>query len=488
MNTILATQSQHKHQNAIIVAGLTAASLILYKSFAVRSKGSGENPLPKAPMGVLETMRMLTSPQLPHHFVRIAKELNSWIYELNMPLPGHPKTIVVASVEDYRDILNDKGSQKPLAFYGQLVEISPTRKKSLFAMKADDEWHRRRKGTMPAFSQRHVRRMNDIALKQTDLWIEETLAPMVEKGESIDILYGMLQVILRAFCETAFQYDITDEELDLFLDEWDLVGKEYILKSITNPLRKYFTAFLPERRRAREACVTLYDFFQRIIDNYRSLDDPFEGTVINRIMTNTTFQDDDERASELFLYIVAGHDTTAVTLTWTLMELCRNAEEQTKLRQALSHIDPLDWSKSDILKMVIRESMRLNSVVASSVSREIGRDFVTKKGSYFLPKGSFIFLPSYALGRNTDIFTDADVFRPSRWETATQEMKEAVLPFALGRQNCAGQALATAELHTILARMIKEYDFSLEEEGHGEFHAIWKPVGVRMKATKVTTK
>ena len=83
-------------------------------------------------------------------------------------------------------------------------------------MKADEEWHRRRKGTMPAFAPKHVRRMNEVALRHTELWIQDDLAPMAENNQSFDVVNEMLKVILKAFCETALEYNISEEEFELF--------------------------------------------------------------------------------------------------------------------------------------------------------------------------------------------------------------------------------------------------------------------------------
>ena len=94
-------------------------------------------------------------------------------------------------------------------------------------------------------------------------------------------------------------------------------------------------------------------------------------------------------------------------------------------------------------------------------------------------------MPNYVIQRNKNIYEDADSFKPSRWENPSELEKSGFLPFAVGQQNCAGQALANAELHCVLARLIQEYDFSVEEEGTAEFSLILKPVGLKLKATRV---
>ena len=362
------------------------------------------------------------------------------------------------------------------------MEISPTKSPAMFSMQTDKEWHRRRKGTAPAFSQTHIRRMNQVAVKHTEKWLNEILTPIVQKNESFDVVKELLKVVLRAISETALQYDISDEEIYMFITEWDLIAKEYVLKSVANPFRKYLTAILPERRRAVQACDRVDKMFHRIINHYRNLDSPMEGTVIDLIMKNPTFRNDESIASELFQYMVAGHDTTAISIAWILMELGKNPQEQRSLREALSKMNPEEWHRSQLLRNVVRQGMRLHPV-SSHAAREIGRDMITKNG-YFLQKGTLVFLPFYVSFRNNEIFEDAEVLLPSRWENPTESMKRAFIPFAIGMQNCAGQALANAELHSILPRMIYEFDFSVVDEGCPESSLVFTPVGLRMKATR----
>ena len=256
------------------------------------------------------------------------------------------------------------------------------------------------------------------------------------------------------------------------------------MKSATNPLRKYLTAILPERRRAAQASENIHEMAHRMIDNYRNLESPIEGTVMDLIVKNPTYKNDDERATEICSYIAAGHDTTAITISWALMELGKNREEQNSLREALSTMKQEEWTHTELLKNVVRECMRMHPVAANTVCREIGRNMTTKKGNYFLPQGTLAFLPFYLMFHNDEVFEDAEVFRPSRWENPTALMKEAFIPFGLGKQNCIGQSLANAETHCVLARMIQEFEFSVEEEGHPESSLVFRQVGLRMKGTR----
>ena len=94
--------------------------------------------------------------------------------------------------------------------------------------------------------------------------------------------------------------------------------------------------------------------------------------------------------------------------------------------------------------MVIKEGMRLHPVVAAGSVRRTGRDIITQRNE-LIPKGSICFCPFFLLFRNPDIFPNPNKFIPTRWENPTRDMRDAFNPFSMGKQNCAGQALAKVE-------------------------------------------
>ena len=119
------------------------------------------------------------------------------------------------------------------------------------------------------------------------------------------------------------------------------------------------------------------------------------------------------------------------SIAFTLIELAKHPEEQTKLREALNEVSPDNWSSCEQLKRVVKEGMRLNPVGRSV--RMAGRDIMTSKNEV-IPKGSVSVCNFVLLFRNPDVFDKPDSFVPSRWEDPTKEMMDAVTPFSLGKQ------------------------------------------------------
>ena len=255
------------------------------------------------------------------------------------------------------------------------------------------------------------------------------------------------------------------------------------------PLRSRFGKYVfPEAKKAHLASMRLLELGTNILESYRAMDNPTKGTVIDQIAQNTSYKTDKERVSDILMLLFAGHDTTAYSLAWTLLELAKKPHEQRLLRNELRSNSEKDRSNLTMLRNVMKEGMRLQPVAAFQ-SRMINKDIIYKREGHskglLIPKGSQVACSNFLLCRNEKYFKDPDEFIPSRWEDASDDAIAAVTPFSLGRRNCVGQSLAMIELHCVLARLCTDYDCSVVEESVPTFQITWKPVGARLVAKKV---
>jgi cytochrome P450 len=385
-----------------------------------------------------------------------------------------------------REILIDPLSTKPKEIYGAFNLVTNA-VPNMFTEAGDIPWKHARKGVAPAFSSQHVRRMNRICMEHTEKFIKERLEPLIDAGESFDVAEEMINLTISVICESAFEFEPTKDETNMFLEELTIALREFSFKTALNPLRQIFGWFLPEVRRARIAADRLQQFALKILKSYREGDNhALEDTVIGRIVNNANYKDDLARAADITMFLVAGHDTTGFSIAWILLELARNPNELTKLRAETLKVPEEERTKTNALKNVIRETSRLNPVAAMGSVRQIGRDMYTElKPRLFLPKGSIIFLPQIVQNRNKLVFEEPNKFLPSRWENASEVAMLGANPFSLGPRNCVGQRLANAELHSVVARLCAEFDFTVQDEGTSDYFLTLKPAGARLMAHRV---
>jgi cytochrome P450 len=264
-------------------------------------------------------------------------------------------------------------------------------------------------------------------------------------------------------------------------------------------LRTMFGFLIPETRRAARACVQCQAFARRLLDTYRSNPNKMvQNTLIKLIEENSAFHGNDkQKVSELVTYMTGGFDTTGYMLSTTLVLLAQHPEVVQKTRESMAAAAAAAAASSsngemmtDTIRHILAESNRLYPVGAMGSTRCLPHDITVYDRSsqrhYVIPKNAVCFLPQYLANRNPAVWgPDAHVFRPDRWINASPEMHDARLIFSLGNRNCIGQSLALAELHSVLPRLIRDYNFELIEPGHLDYFLTLKFHWAKIRLTKV---
>ena len=471
------TSKQSLLLGSLFVAG---TAHILIKLIIKQRRDANKHKYPPVPNSSMwDTISALAGDDFPWFLLEAAEALKARTFQLSLPLPV-PMVVAVGDPKLAREILSDKGTTKPIHMY-QNFDATTNGLPTIFTSNGN-YWHERRKGVAPAFAASQVHRMNQVALKTADQWIVNKMKEF-GNGFSFDVGKEMIDLLLQSLSITAFEYTLSRKELEAFKHELELAMKEFLFKSATNAFRKLYGLFLQERRRAHLASQYLHELCLTIVQSYRALEHPTEGTIIDLIMNNPCYQSDAERAADIFVFLNAGHDTTAYSLAWTLKELALNPQLQTELRQELALEDPSTVHNNSFLKKCIREAIRLHPVSSVGSVRELGRDFVTIDGK-LIPSGSIAFLPFILQHRDPNVFGEtANQYDPQRWDDPTPEMMEAFLPFSAGKQNCVGQSLANAEMHSIVPQILAKFELSVEQPGTTAYFFTLKPVDTILKAT-----
>lgn len=169
---------------------------------------------------------------------------------------------------------------------------------------------------------------------------------------------------------------------------------------------------------------------------------------------------DQELRDQLITLLIAGHETTATAITWTLYWLYQNphtlAELQNELRTATDH--PIAWTKLPYLTAVCKESLRIKPVAMFGFLRQLQEPVQFRQ--YKVPAGVQFAPCFYLLHQREDIYPNAQVFRPERF--LEQEFSPyEYMPFGGGSRRCIGEAFAQFEMKIVLARMLKHYRFEM---------------------------
>ena len=175
---------------------------------------------------------------------------------------------------------------------------------------------------------------------------------------------------------------------------------------------------------------------------------------------------DTELRDELMTLFLAGHETTALTLSYTFYLLAQNPEVQTALEAELDRVlgerppTMADVSRLPYTEAVIKESMRLYSP-AWTIGREALED--CEIGGFPIKKGSQLLMAQWVVHRDPRFWTDPDRFDPARWgEEKTKNLPRcAYFPFGDGPRVCIGTSFAMMEAVLILAAIAKRFRLEL---------------------------
>ncbi|KAJ4707104.1 putative Cytochrome P450 [Melia azedarach] len=166
-------------------------------------------------------------------------------------------------------------------------------------------------------------------------------------------------------------------------------------------------------------------------------------------------------------FFFAGHETTALLLTWTVMLLASNPSWQEKIREEVKQVCNGETPSVDHLpkltqlNMVINESLRLYPP-ATVLPRMAFEDI--KLGDLFIPKGLSIWIPMLAIHHSEELWgKDANEFKPDRFASRTFAPGRHFIPFAAGPRNCIGQSFAMMEAKIILAMLISRFSFNISD-------------------------
>ena len=165
--------------------------------------------------------------------------------------------------------------------------------------------------------------------------------------------------------------------------------------------------------------------------------------------------------------ILAGHETTAVTLFWSLVLLAGAPDEQARLAAEVRDIAITPETATDVLprlvrtRAVINETLRLYPPAFTIVREAIGPDHL---GDIKIPPHSILMIAPWVLGRHRRYWRDPDAFDPSRFLPGAPAVPRfAYLPFGAGPRVCVGAQFALTEATLVLAMLVRELQVTLDD-------------------------
>ncbi|WP_049921335.1 cytochrome P450 [Halopiger djelfimassiliensis] len=320
-------------------------------------------------------------------------------------------------------------------------------------------WRRNRHRIQPAF---HPDRIQAYASMMTDA-TEHALEEWID-GETRLVHEDMMELTLKIVARALFGTDI-DEDVDTIGSALErfMEASESLPQYVLPP-----SVPTPARLRIRRARADLDEVVYRLIEKRRA--DPTDHDVISMLLEaadeDGTDVSTEQLRDEVVTLLLAGHETTALSLSLTAYLLSKNPAVETRLVAELEDVlDGRSPTMDDLgdlsyTERVVKESMRLYPPVPGIVREPVKPDVI---GGYRIEPGATIRIHQWVVHRDPRWYDDPLAFRPERW---TDEMeanlpKLAYFPFAAGPRRCIGDRFAMLEARLILATIYQRYHLEL---------------------------
>ncbi|WP_284360933.1 cytochrome P450 [Candidatus Phycosocius spiralis] len=427
-----------------------------------------------------------TLPLFKRLFTLADNPIEAWpraVYEEDFywaPSPYGPKLLFVTKPEAIREILLDRGEDfsKGSIF---LRFLKPALGEAMLTAEGA-HWRWQRQAAAPAFRPDTMAKLTPIMSAAAEKMLARWRAAGV--GAQVDVAQDMVRITFDIILDTmlsggeGIDIEETSREISIYLETLgrpsigDILGLPPSLKKLMSPrgvraanyLRSVVQQMVARRRSGPSGRGDLVDLLMQAKD-------PETGRAMS----------DMELRDNLITFIGAGHETTALALTWSLYLLSQDSVTAQRVRAEVqsvtgdasitqAHVETLSFTRQ-----VVLEAMRLFPPVAA-LPRQASRD--TTILGMPVPKNTIILMPIYAMHRHSKQWDRPDVFDPDRFapDLGLERQRYHYMPFGAGHRICIGLGFALNEAVAVLATLMREVQLD-----HNPAHKIRPLVRITMR-------
>lgn len=312
-------------------------------------------------------------------------------------------------------------------------------------------WLRQRRLAQPAFHREKLKHYQDLMTEEsqhmTARWQSDPAAVDLQK-DITDLTMRVITRCLLGIQSGHQQHQAVEKHLPYTL--------EFMIRRITSTLNWPLSFPFPTYNKFHHSVKEMNATIENLIAEKRKNLRPKNTDLLSMLMqikdedTGESMSDQQLR-DEVITFFLAGHETSAMTLTWALYLLAAHPEVQQKARE-----DAQNPQGGQYIRQVLKETMRLFAPVWI-----LGREALADDNFQHIPikKGNSIIFSPYIIHRHPDYWEKPDEFNPDRFtpEKEAQLHKFVYFPFGGGPRLCIGQQFALMEMHIILSDILRKF-------------------------------
>ena len=331
-----------------------------------------------------------------------------------------------------------------------------------------ETWRKRRRMVAPIV---HVSRLSKFAPIMVEAAQEVEERWKKSEGETVDVLVESATLTAEIICRTLFGrklgHDYAHQIVDGFSDYQRLVGQTDLLSLLGLP------DWVPRWHgpAIRRSVKSIHAVLTQVIENYRAQTTADDTSVIGQLLNardeTGTPLDEEALRNEIAVLFMAGHETTANSLTWLWYLLSQALDVEEKLHAELDSVlggrPPTlgDVPKLVYTRAIFDETLRLYPPVPILPREALRQEYYRNMR---IPAGSLIFVVPWLLHRHKKLWDKPDQFIPERFltENSGNISKFAYIPFSIGPRICAGMSFGVTEAILCLATLAQKFTLRLK--------------------------
>jgi cytochrome P450 len=323
-----------------------------------------------------------------------------------------------------------------------------------------EKWKRNRRLMAPAFHRKNLVRYGETMVECADAAIER-----LEYGKPFALNRWMMEIALDIALRTLFgselkgRASVISEAVDGLMHYADAVIGSTIPLPTWLPIKPV--------RDLKNGMSAINEIVDELIQERRHSDeqqDDLLGLLLAARDEDGSRLSDQEVREEVITLLLAGHETTALMLTYTVHLLCRFPYALEPIREQLDAVlgdrrpTVEDLSELDEVEHLVKESLRLYPPAGI-----IGREAIEEDdiGGYDIHVGDQVLISIWALHHDERFFDDPWSFDPSRWSPEMEKAlpRSSFMPFGGGARTCIGDAFAMMEGRLVMSRLLQKLEF-----------------------------
>lgn len=399
---------------------------------------------------------------------------------------GRSKHLILSRDNEVAQYILQKNQKNYHKSKFQSVYLSKYLGKGLLTVDGDF-WLKQRRLIQPAF---HKQKMNQL-VQNMNLTIVSELENL-EKERPVDLFPVMSQLAFNVVAKSLFQLSISDEKLNRIKFIIEEV-QHFLIKEIRLPHKAWWFSLSGQVKKHLELADENNRIIQDIIEDRMTSKEEINDLLY--MLMETRYEDSGEGMSlkqlinEIKVLFIAGHETTANALTFTLHLLGNNPEVQQRVYEEMIQIESTtdniveQLQKMTYLNAVLNESMRLYPPAWITDRQNVEDDRI---GQYHLKKDTLIGVSFYELHRNPKYWENPDEFIPERFlGEQKKESMQYFYPFGAGPRMCIGAGFAIYEMCLTISHIVKKHIIK-SSNSDVQFNPLitLKPVGVEVLFSK----